>query len=91
MQRDAGHESLDTTQIYIREAASLGVDAGDPFPALPASVIGWPDSGPALAHDNGNYMIDNNKPASPAGFEPAGVGNSLGETAVLNQIGPRIV
>jgi integrase len=40
IQRAAGHKTLNTTQIYIRAAEDLGGAAGEPFPPLPAFVIG---------------------------------------------------
>jgi hypothetical protein len=40
IQRAAGHKTLNTTQIYIRAAEDLGGSAGEPFPPLPAFVIG---------------------------------------------------
>jgi integrase len=39
MQR-AGHRSFSTTQGYIREAENLRAGFGEPFPPLPAAVIG---------------------------------------------------
>lgn len=47
MQR-AGHLSFTTTQIYIRQTETIGVDAGKPFSALPASLLGS-----AAARDDG--------------------------------------
>lgn len=35
----AGHKRIETTMDYIREVEVLGVDAGEPFPALPAELI----------------------------------------------------
>lgn len=40
IQRAAGHQDLATTQIYIRIAEDLGKAAGEPFPELPASLLG---------------------------------------------------
>lgn len=37
MQR-AGHANFSTTQLYIREAESVGVQVGEPFPPLPAAL-----------------------------------------------------
>lgn len=39
IQRRAGHADFDTTQIYIREAETLGRDVGAPFPPLPACLL----------------------------------------------------
>lgn len=36
----AGHLSFSTTQIYIRQAETIGISAGEPFPSLPASLLG---------------------------------------------------
>jgi integrase len=39
LQRAAGHESLETTQGYIRAAADVGLGVGAPFPALPPQLL----------------------------------------------------
>lgn len=39
IQGRAGHKDFATTQRYLREAESLGQDAGEPFPPLPAELI----------------------------------------------------
>ncbi len=39
MQR-AGHTTFDTTMIYIREAENVRAGFGDPFPPLPAALLG---------------------------------------------------
>ncbi|MEM9695937.1 MAG: site-specific integrase [Myxococcota bacterium] len=39
MQR-AGHRDIDTTMRYVRLAEEIGRDFGEPFPALPASLLG---------------------------------------------------
>jgi integrase len=46
IQRRAGHADFDTTQIYIREAEALGPDIGEPFPPLPACLLGASEGGP---------------------------------------------
>lgn len=49
VQQRAGHKHFSTTQGYIREAETLGVAVGEPFPALPSSMIGsaeGPSGGP---------------------------------------------
>lgn len=38
MQR-AGHRNFSTTQGYVREADAVGLDAGEPFPPLPRSLL----------------------------------------------------
>jgi len=39
MQR-AGHRNFETTMLYIREAESVTGNVGEPFPPLPASLLG---------------------------------------------------
>jgi hypothetical protein len=38
MQR-AGHTNFKTTQLYVREAEAVREGFGEPFPALPASLL----------------------------------------------------
>ena len=38
MQR-AGHQRFETTLLYIREAETLGMNVGEPFPPLPKSLL----------------------------------------------------
>ncbi|HVX93661.1 MAG TPA: site-specific integrase, partial [Polyangia bacterium] len=40
IQQRAGHADFATTQRYLREAETLGHDAGEPFPALPEDLLG---------------------------------------------------
>jgi integrase len=40
VQQRAGHKHFATTALYIREAETLGVAVGEPFPPLPASLLG---------------------------------------------------
>jgi len=67
MQR-AGHKNLSTTQIYIREAETLGVSAGKPFPAFPSSLFAsptGPGSGPSSGpggDDSAEKMLDSQRP-----------------------------
>jgi len=39
IQQRAGHRQFSTTQVYLREAETLGVDTGTPFPALPVAFV----------------------------------------------------
>lgn len=39
IQRAAGHESLETTQGYIRAASDVGIGVGAPFPPLPSALL----------------------------------------------------
>lgn len=39
LQRAAGHESLETTQGYIRAASDVGLGVGAPFPSLPPQLL----------------------------------------------------
>jgi len=59
MQR-AGHKNLSTTQIYIREAETLGISAGKPFPLVPSSLLDASPTGPGSGPSSG-----------PGGDEPA--------------------
>jgi integrase len=45
--RRAGHTDLETTMLYIREAETLGRSVGEPFPALPASLLSSGDGPPS--------------------------------------------
>jgi hypothetical protein len=38
MQR-VGHQRFETTLLYIREAETLGMNVGEPFPPLPKSLL----------------------------------------------------
>jgi hypothetical protein len=40
----AGHATFSTTEGYIREAEAVREGFGEPFPALPASLLGPPGS-----------------------------------------------
>lgn len=44
IQRRLGHSDFATTQIYIREAESLGRDVGEPFPELPDALLAAAES-----------------------------------------------
>lgn len=79
IQRAAGHESLDTTQDYIRAASDVGRGVGEAFPALPAALLGL-DNGRDTTQVPGLPMRENKGfgEASPAGFEPAPMGGSEG-------------
>jgi integrase len=80
MQR-AGHRESKTTLGYIREAEAVGIDAGEPFPALPLSLIVATDTGhnrkaralglstPPLNAGNSAGRVGC-RVASPRGFEP---------------------
>lgn len=66
IQRRAGHKMFDTTAGYIREAENLTVGFGEPFPALPAELIGGAFGhpiGPDIASTGLNYPepLDNRK------------------------------
>lgn len=63
IQRDAGHESFETTQLYIRAAGAVGRGVGAPFPPLPPELL---ESSRIVTVDQKGLE---NK-ASPAGFEP---------------------
>lgn len=43
IQQRAGHANFSTTQRYLREAETLGKDAGAPFPPLPSDLLGGAD------------------------------------------------
>lgn len=70
--RQAGHENMETTMAYGREAENLVTSVGEPFPELPRELfVSLAESleGPAawgLLRGNTQKAI-----ASPAGFEPA--------------------
>lgn len=71
IQRAAGHESLDTTQDYIRAASDVGRGVGEPFPALPTALFGLDSlrdrpQVPGLETRRNKAFEE----ASPAGFEP---------------------
>ncbi|HXN33960.1 MAG TPA: hypothetical protein VN894_18965 [Polyangiaceae bacterium] len=40
VQRRAGHKLISTTQRYIIEAENRGATFGEPFPELPAALVG---------------------------------------------------
>lgn len=104
IQRAAGHTSLNTTQIYIREAEDLGGRAGQPFPPLPAFLLGEtatqgahlesvgkrarPPAGPQLAPKSSKSTKLLAKEASPAGFERAQVAISTGKLGHWGPIDP---
>lgn len=71
IQQHAGHTMFTTTQGYIRTAESMGADFGEPFPALPASVLN-PVAPAECVHTDLHTLLQGvGKTASPAGFEPA--------------------
>lgn len=44
-----GHKNMSTTMIYVREAEQIAEGFGDPFPPLPASLLGVTARGDSLA------------------------------------------
>jgi len=83
MQRRAGHDSISTTLGYVKMAEDLTGSIGEPFPALPATllegegVVATPAprrSGPDWAKSPvKNYKLSKSlrKTVGEAGFEPA--------------------
>lgn len=71
MQR-AGHLNITTTLGYVREAESIGVSVGEPFPPLPDSLAPSivPANRPSVPARELTSRSDSTKMASPTGFEP---------------------
>jgi integrase len=90
IQRAAGHASLNTTQGYIRTAEDLGGLAGEPFPTVPARVVGAarPKVGPTLAQRSGKVAKLHQKVATPTGIEPAMQSKTPGVSHRFGPIGP---
>jgi integrase len=68
MQR-AGHRESKTTLGYVREADSVGLALGAPFPALPDTIVAT-DSGHTQRARVQHRESVQKKSASPTGFEP---------------------
>lgn len=66
VQREAGHEHIDTTLGYAKEVQNRGGRYGQPFPPLPESLVG-PAGGPAGPSKAQVTGIE----VGEAGFEPA--------------------
>lgn len=77
VQYRAGHAEFSTTQQYIREAENLAAGFGEPFPALPAELLGvsadrfCAEFSAGLLTGLDSETIPVELLASPAGFEPA--------------------
>jgi hypothetical protein len=70
MQR-AGHKESKTTLGYVREADAVGIAVGEPFPALPPSLIVATNSGHIVGAHSEPGESKSESAASPTGFESA--------------------
>ena len=75
IQRRAGHTTFQTTEGYIREAENLDRSAyGTPFPPLPKSLLGDPDSSPESSSGGKRNAP---RPGKPGARRGGGAGNRL--------------
>jgi hypothetical protein len=66
----AGHDRFETTLIYIREAENLSADFGEPFPPLPACVLGIAPKSPRAIRKGTKQPKTRGKRVGATGFEP---------------------
>jgi hypothetical protein len=68
IQRESGHEHISTTLAYAKEVQDRRGRYGEPFPALPADLVG---SSQRLSHAKIDASDSVSLPVGEAGFEPA--------------------
>lgn len=84
MQRRAGHDSISTTLGYVKMAEDLSGKIGEPFPALPSSLIAAPKPPSAAASSKARGQVQ-----AKFAKRPKNIVKTVGEAGFENESGER--